>query len=156
MPAQIPYWSGAMKTVPDLSGPDSPGAQPAGGSSSAFALTTLATTGALALPARPASAPATPTEFLQEFSGNLTGGVTITAQVDNVPAAAGDYLPGDVVRVMVTPRTKGNQTVAVVDGGGSGTLVTMPALTANSQGGYIDIQLNAAGTHWTLIAFAGF
>jgi hypothetical protein len=148
-------WSGPIRSVPDLMGPDSPGAMPYGGTSFPTPLALVGTTGAISLPNRPSTAANTPTLFLATFSGAITGNVTLTFPVPHSPTIAGDYLPGDVVRVLVTPASVAAHTLAVVDGGtGTPTLATMPSTLTS--GGAIQAQLNAAGTHWTLTDQGGF
>jgi hypothetical protein len=146
-----------MKTVPDLMSPNSPGAQPFGGSVTPTVIPGF-TSASTALPARPVAAPATPARFLVTFAGVLGGVTSITAQVVSTPTPLlGDYFPGDVVRFLLQPANAAAHTVAIVDGGtGTPTLATMPSAIVNSQGGFIEIQLNAAGTHWTLTGFGGF
>jgi hypothetical protein len=140
--------------VPDI---EALGVQPYGASPAspvAISLSTL--TGSFSLPARPTSGlPTTQsTIFLAQFTAAITGAITLSLPVPHSPPIAGDYLPGDIVEVLTTPTTNAAHTVAVSDAGGPTTLATMPATLTS--GGQIIAQLNAAGTHWTLLSQGGF
>jgi len=112
------------------------------------ALSLSAAGGAQALPARPTvlAAP-TPSWFLATPSGNQAGATTYTLQV------AGAYQPLDIVRILFTKTQLNGANVNVVDGGaGTPTLGIIIAANVGASGsGFVDAQLNAAGTHWTLL-----
>ena len=133
------------------------GAMAQGAQAFPFAMSLTATTpitGAVTLTTRPTSVssvpvPAQAQTFLAKPLTNFTGGVTLT-----LPVATGNYVAGDVVRVLLTVTTMNSNTCAIVDGGaGAPTLVVMPVTIANQA--YVDCQLNAAGTHWTIIEAGG-
>jgi hypothetical protein len=113
------------------------------------ALSLSAAGGAQALPARTSvlAAP-TPSWFLATPSGNQAATTTYTLQV------AGAYQPLDIVRVLFNKTQLAGANVTVVDGGsGTPTLGIIIAASVGANGsGYIEAQLNAAGTHWTLLS----
>jgi hypothetical protein len=61
--------------------------------------------------------------------------------------------PLDIVRVLFNKTQLAGANVTIVDGGsGTPTLGIIIAANVGASGsGYIDAQLNAAGTHWTLL-----
>jgi len=145
-----------MARIDDVPALKAIGAQPAG-SPIGFIQTALITTltGAVNVPNRPSTPP--PTEFgvsgafMVDFSGPITGNVSVTLTL----SAVGGWLPGDVVRVRLTPATVAAHTLTVIDGGtGTPTLATMPATLTST--GFIDAQLNDLGTHWLFLNGGGF
>jgi hypothetical protein len=111
------------------------------------ALSLSAAGGAQALPTRPSTTIAPgPSYFLATPSGNQAATTTYTLQV------AGAYQPLDIVRILFTKTQLNSVDVTVVDGGAAGVnQKIVNALVTASGSGYIDAQLNAAGTHWTLL-----
>lgn len=101
--------------------------------------------GARALPARPAVT-AAPGSFLAVPSGNQASATTYTLQV------AGAYKASDIVRILFTKTQLAAADVTIVDGG-SGTPTIGKLLNASTPAttgqAYLDVQLNAAGSHWT-------
>lgn len=112
------------------------------------ALTLSSAGGAQGLPTRPttATAPA-PSNFLARPSGNQSSATTYTLQV------ASAYQPNDVVRVLFTVTQLNSVNVTVVDAGSGGTLGVLVAskTTTTTGSAWLDAQLNAAGTNWSLL-----
>ena len=133
----------AINTTPALR---QQGAQPFGTMPDPIDGTITTLTGASALPARPTGSPPGPAFFRFTFAGALTGNSTITLPVTG-------WVPGDYVRILLQPATVAAYTLRATDGGGTTNLATLPATLTTS--GHIDVQLNAASTHWTLLAAGG-
>jgi hypothetical protein len=107
----------------------------------------LSTAGsAQSLPARPAQTTAPiPSWFLGTPSGNQASATTYTLPLT--------YQPLDIVRILFAKTQLAGANVTVIDGGsGTPTLGVIIAANVGTNGSsYIDAQLNAAQTHWTLL-----
>lgn len=152
------FWSGALKTLVDLFGADSPGGQPYGvpvayngfNGATPNPNLVLGIVAASALPARPPTN-AIPTIFFAQPSGNLGAGTTYICQVPgSTTPAAGQYYPGDIIRLFFKPTQLGTVSPVIYSVSVATTLATVNYATAVSFA-YVDIQLNAAGTAWTAI-----
>jgi hypothetical protein len=144
-------WTGPIKTIGDLSGPDSPGAQPFGATPPLVGLSALAvaTPGPNPLPPRRAS-PVVPTFFLAKPEGPLTGPTLYVAQLPSNPPVAGDYFPGDTVRVLFT-HSQIQAFVATFESEGGPAIGEVNGATVSTPNGtgYIDLQFN--GVAWEVI-----
>lgn len=153
------FWTGPIKDVPALSGPDSPGVAPfaaLGAPNGGGAGLGLPNTSPSALPSRPVTN-AVPSSFRATLIGAATLGAATTYNLQ-VPGSAsaipaGAYYPGDRVRFFFTAAQFGGtgHNVAIVDGGtGTPTLATILQASAVSFG-WVEVQLNATGTHWVVV-----